>query len=173
MKAISTAYWSEFFYGYRGEPEKRLVHGVDLMQEKATRTEVNDQSVEENIALCSEFGAPNAGLWWAETIAFDTLIGNSDRHTENWGVLVHDAPNSTTAMEMSPAYDNGTSLAYEILENQLSRMNGSALQRYVAKGNHHPSWSREAPGSNRHGSLCSEMIRADRQYRASMEMWCD
>lgn len=29
--------------------------------------------------------------WWAETIAFDAIIGNTDRHSENWGFLIRDA----------------------------------------------------------------------------------
>jgi hypothetical protein len=50
-------------------------------------------------------------------LAFDTLIGNTDRHPDNWGLLV--GLGAAPQYAMAPAFDNGTSLAYKIPEDRL------------------------------------------------------
>jgi hypothetical protein len=38
---------------------------------------------------------------------------------------------------MAPAFDNGTSLGYELLEDRLPSFTGDRLDRYILKGTHH------------------------------------
>lgn len=44
---------------------------------------------------------------WAMIAIFDMVIGNTDRHHENWGILFNEGH-----CELSPAYDNGVSLGF-------------------------------------------------------------
>ena len=54
----------------------------------------------------------------------DTLIANTDRHHSNWGLLTHvlatDGQSSFRELRPAPAFDNGTSLGHERLEDNLS-----------------------------------------------------
>lgn len=54
-----------------------------------------------------------------QMILFDALIGNSDRHSNNWGIITGiDIDKSVLVFRFCPLYDNGSSLcAYEDMEN--------------------------------------------------------
>lgn len=54
----------------------------------------------------------NSLTYWMKLMLFDALIGNTDRHHENWGVI-----NGT---ELSPLYDNGISMGWRIEEDDFS-----------------------------------------------------
>jgi len=96
--------------------------------------------------------------YWAEVLAFDTLIGNRDRHQDNWGFisrrdsfkLVKIGEEVSPFLEIrgkfSPAFDNGTAWGHEILEANLGRYDDEAtLERYITnrKARHHMKWSLE------------------------------
>src|ERR1700744_5407356 len=94
--------------------------------------------VQRNIAVCRSFGVPAPLEWWAKTLAFDALIGNTDRHAENWGLLRGGPNDPATKWTMAPSFDNGPSLGYEIPEAQLEqRSTPAAIAQYIAKGRHH------------------------------------
>ena len=83
---------------------------------------------------------------WAKVLAFDTLIGNVDRHPDNWGILLpRDAPDGSVRVSLSPAFDNGTAMSYEQPEARFERFNDPGyLDRYLArprKARHHMGWS--------------------------------
>lgn len=46
---------------------------------------------------------------------FDTLIGNQDRHCDNWGVI----RNTNDSYRLAPLYDNGCALGHLIHETDL------------------------------------------------------
>lgn len=79
--------------------------------------------------------------FWVRMVAFDTLISNTDRHAENWALLII----KQTSMEMSPLYDNGSSMGCESSELSLRRkwfdsedkLISSKVQSYASKGCHH------------------------------------
>ena len=50
--------------------------------------------------------------YWMKLMLFDALIGNTDRHHENWGVI--------NGRKLSPLYDNGISLGWRIDEDNFS-----------------------------------------------------
>ena len=61
--------------------------------------------------------------YWARVLTFDTLIGNTDRHQENWGLILKNAklnPKGSGKIYPSPAFDNGTALCYEKLSQNLN-----------------------------------------------------
>ncbi len=83
---------------------------------------------------------------WASVFLFDALIGNIDRHQNNWGVIFRfrlkinnkfkDTAEQVTA-EQSPSFDNGTSLGFERLAQELKNWNDDKIFRYISKGTHH------------------------------------
>jgi hypothetical protein len=78
---------------------------------------------------------------WAKVVVFDALIGNTDRHQDNWGILWTVSTEGFPSAELAPAFDNGTSLGYEILETNLFKFNDNAyLERYAKRGRHHMRW---------------------------------
>lgn len=78
--------------------------------------------------------------YWARTLAFDSLISNTDRHAENWAFIT----NSMGNKKMAPFFDNAASLGCSIDEKVgLSRcFNGDIicnewLQKFIDNGRHH------------------------------------
>lgn len=48
---------------------------------------------------------------------FDALIGNQDRHCDNWGIIASDAN-----YKLAPIYDNGASLGFQLKEERIKLM---------------------------------------------------
>ena len=87
---------------------------------------------------------------YADMVVFDALIGNMDRHHENWGVVVIGDYKSGLAGQIenwdpdqhknqryfTPLFDHGSSLMFELQENKLERMvqDIDVVERYVSKG---------------------------------------
>jgi hypothetical protein len=82
----------------------------------------------------------NTDFWpfWAKTLTFDALIGNTDRHQDNWGVLWRKNSEDIMVPRFAPAFDNGTSLLHEIMEEKVGSFSDHAVvERYVKRGRHH------------------------------------
>ena len=165
----------EFFYGYPDEAQAvRLVAGTDRLQlmDKTYDSQTGrPHEVQRNIAVCRAFRVPSPLEWWAKTLTFDALIGNTDRHAENWGLLRGGANDPTAKWKMAPPFDNGTSLGYEILEDQLEqRSTPTAIAQYIAKGRHHCTWTST---DEKHGegltALCKKFCVAYPQIKEVVE----
>jgi hypothetical protein len=78
--------------------------------------------------------------WWAEALLFDALIGNSDRHQDNWG-LIFDAvgcvPPKVPPCRLAPLFDNGTSLGHERFPDRVVGWTAARLDQYIERGSHH------------------------------------
>ena len=86
--------------------------------------------------------------YWAEVLTFDILIGNTDRHQDNWGLIVK-RTEKLIDIKTSPAFDNGTALCYEILEQNIDKYEDTnRLERYLTGRNakHHMKWSLDEEG---------------------------
>jgi hypothetical protein len=82
--------------------------------------------------------------WFVKMLLFDALIGNTDRHQDNWGFLFETAKEGLINISLSPYFDNGTSLGHEIMEDKISgKLNPGLLHAYICKGRHHMRWSLE------------------------------
>ena len=83
--------------------------------------------------------------FWAKALTFDALIGNTDRHQDNWGIITtreKTAPHKLKEIRMSPVFDNGTSMGHEIASLKLSHFEmENRLKTYVLKGRHHMRWA--------------------------------
>lgn len=148
----------EFFYGYPDEERRRYVDAVDLLQGQGFGINLRSGSLRDNMQLSRFLGATGWKEWWCRTIALDALIGNVDRHSQNWGMLIRPAQEERRAeFFMAPAFDNGSSLGYNYPERDLPTQSSPAqIERLVAAGRHHVSWAGGLKGTQ-HSELCAEM----------------
>lgn len=166
----------EFFYGYPGDvPGLRFTHGSDITQSVITdRKRGRPHSVQYNVRLCRRYRVNDSESWWGQVLAFDALIGNTDRHPDNWGLLVRLGASPRYAM--APAFDNGTSLGYEIPEDRLpGAKDQNWFDRYVARGKHHAGWSLRPNESFPHFEMCKKFLEAYPAAGAAMRnvILCD
>ena len=148
----------EYFYGHTVDPERRLIHGIERLQARGFQTDLRRGSLSDNFEVCRSHRVPHAGAWWAQTLAFDALIGNTDRHSENWGFLVERGPDGRPSHFMAPAFDNGTSLGFIIGEKQLKQYAvPDQLAAFISAGHHHFGWASGDKPSGQHIALCARL----------------
>lgn len=87
---------------------------------------------------------PHWRQWWIDALLFDALIGNTDRHQDNWGFIFIRSQQNISC-RLAPLFDNGTSLGHERFTNHVSRWTDVDYQRYISKGKHHVKWSLKDP----------------------------
>ena len=140
----------EWFYD---DKDKGYIHGGQLME-----SHIKDfdrlKGEKHNFKTIREMMNDYEGLlkYWAEVLVFDTLIGNTDRHQDNWGWVVKRTKKGNEMLfdiNMSPAFDNGTALCYEILEQNIDKYEDTnRLERYLTgrHAKHHMKWSLDEEG---------------------------
>lgn len=150
----------EFFFGYPGQDTKRLVHGIDIMRRLKVGSDTGRiHAARANVLIARAFKVGAEVEWWGKTLTFDALIGNTDRHTENWGFLYDRKPGEKLVVTMAPAFDNGTSLAYEISDPALQgAVSDQRVKDYIAKGRHHCSWELDETRGAPHIDLCARYL---------------
>jgi hypothetical protein len=147
----------EWFYGKPGGPPQLKVDGGDYMQrfirdfDFKKGTQHNFRTVQEVFQLFQANGDvhPNWPSRWGEVFLFDALIGNTDRHQNNWALVWTYGPEGRFA-DLAPAFDNGTSLGYEILDGDISGFmsDQKRLDAYVSRGTHHMRWELDLERTN-------------------------
>ncbi|MBE3906219.1 hypothetical protein HJ154_19975 [Vibrio parahaemolyticus] len=96
--------------------------------------------------------------WLADMALFDALIGNTDRHQENWGVVFQ----SDGKSRLSPLFDNGTSLGHERFLDKVKDWDKNRIEAYLRKGRHHLRIKREDTETRiPHFDLAKGLIEAD------------
>ena len=98
----------------------------------------------------------------------DAWIGNTDRHHENWGLVVH--PQGT---HLAPSYDHASSLgAHETDANRYDRLTtrdtGRSMQRYVERAT---SAFYASPADTRPMSTLSAFEEAGRRRPRAAQAW--
>jgi hypothetical protein len=117
--------------------------------------------VRANVLIARAFKVGTGVEWWGSTLTFDALIGNTDRHTENWGLLFDLRPGERPIATLAPAFDNGTSLAYEIADQALKgACADERVADYVGRGRHHCSWDLDETKGAPHIELCARYLTA-------------
>ena len=139
----------EWFLNYPGQPEERFVPGGDIMvsaipgYDRKKGRQHNLAMVEPYLGFLEKNSKVDMAEWqiyWCDMLLFDALIGNTDRHQDNWGLLWQTS-NETVKVRMAPVFDNGTSLGYEILDGNMDDFYKSdRMQNYINKGRHHIRW---------------------------------
>ena len=112
-------------------------------------------------------------IYWSKALLFDALIGNTDRHQDNWGIVETieyvDDKRSVKNMSISPVFDNGTSMGYEILASSFKNYESNdRLQRYVTKGKHHMRWALNDIFPMGHGEMIEKIAAVYPETRAIM-----
>jgi hypothetical protein len=152
----------EFFYGHGERASTRFVHASDRFQARGMRFDTTRGSLRDNIRLSRLHGVPSAVAWWARTVAFDTLIGNTDRHSQNWGFLVDREEGQPPRHTLAPAFDNGSSLNFVIGDTHLpQRLGPGELDKLIVRGRHHYAWADADPDeARRHDRLARRFIES-------------
>lgn len=152
----------EWFLDYPGEIPERYVAGGDIMTsmirgfDRKKGGKHNFETIEVYLAVLGRRGKLQGDwlLWWCDTLLFDALIGNTDRHQDNWGLLWREE-----RARMAPAFDNGTSLGHEIMGRKLAGFfDRERMERYVGRGTHHMRWRADDEGRPQHAALISRLL---------------
>lgn len=77
----------------------------------------------------------------AENLVLDALVGNTDRHHENWGLLKTES-NDRFEEVVAPSFDHASALGRELLDSRrASLLARGSVGRYVEKGRGAVYWA--------------------------------
>ena len=142
------------------EPPVRFVHAIERFQGMGVQVNERRGSLRDNIRLTRAHKVVDWQRWWAETITFDALIGNTDRHSENWGFVVDQSVAGEASYSLAPAFDNGTSLGFLVRDADLERFTQPRqLREFISRGKHHFGWLSGNNQSAGHIELCAQFLR--------------
>ncbi|WP_150306036.1 hypothetical protein [Pseudomonas saliphila] len=139
---------SEWFY----EPGVDMFYAAGYFFYRDIRNFDKEKGAQHNLQtamqLNKEFIGDNQIFDFWSMMLFDCVIGNTDRHQENWGYLVNLSPNSKSVarrkkenfsirLQFAPWFDNGTSLGYQLLPHKFNNWTDHRLDGFITKGTHH------------------------------------
>jgi hypothetical protein len=161
----------EWFYGddtahfiMGGQYMQRLIPGFD--RDRGKQHNFHTVRVLFRAFHQANLIGPEWPMGWARMLLFDALCGNTDRHQDNWGIVIDLAVNPGRG-ELSPCYDNGTSLGHELSEEHQGRWEQDAILRYIHRGKHHIKWALD--GSTPENQI-EFMARLGRAFPGAAEM---
>jgi hypothetical protein len=79
-----------------------------------------------------------------KVIIFDSLIGNGDRHQENWGFIISNSnQQQASSIKFSPIYDNGSCLGRKIDDEKINKIlnDSNMLNAYINRGKSEIRWN--------------------------------
>ena len=156
----------EWFLDYPDQPEERRTPGGDIMvnlisdYDRKKGRQHNFEIVTRYLTLVDrKFKFESDWLvFWCDMLLFDAIIGNTDRHQDNWELLW--SQNKDHPVRMSPIFDNGTSLGYEILESKISDFFvPDRMKAYIKKGRHHIRWQLNDEYQCQHVELLLQLVK--------------
>lgn len=153
-------------------------------ENKAHRSLYNFQSIE---AALDKFAMARFNKDIVETIIFDAIIGNGDRHQENWAIILdHSAiPNALnklanipqderqnidkntlfepSSMVFAPIYDSGSSLGRELTEAKVEELlkSDTMLSSYIQRGLAEIHWNTDKVS---HFALLQELLQSGHNH---------
>lgn len=164
----------EWFFDYPGQPEERYVPGGDYMTRMIPgyeRKKGDQHNVESIIALMKVLTQKGIltsewHTWWCDTFLFDALIGNTDRHQDNWGLLW----TTDGEVRMAPVFDNGTSLGHEIFPHKMAGFaDAKRLESYIRRGTHHVHWRIDDERRPQHADLVARLYERAPELRVHVK----
>lgn len=161
---------SEWFFATDKYPSNQYyVPGGDYFQftiPDYNRKKGTQHNFELIASLCTFFDrhfnfTKNWHEYWVKTLTFDALIGNTDRHQDNWGIIFSETPSSNMPKaDLTPIFDHGTSMGYEIIEKNFTKYDDPlTMQRYIEKGKHHMKWQKNDENRLSHGIFLQKLIQ--------------
>ncbi|CAM4040363.1 HipA domain-containing protein [Vibrio neonatus] len=132
--------------GNKSDEVEKLIHAGDYFKQIFPEFDTKSgkhHNLNDTILLLKIFAqhkviAPDYWNWLSDMALFDALIGNTDRHQENWGFIF-----DKDGGRLSPLYDNGTGLGHERFTDKIATWNDDTFHRYLNKGLHHLRKNRE------------------------------
>jgi len=159
----------EWFYGKAGGPQIRYVSGGDIMSTIVADYDLKRGKKHAFVAIQgwlkkrapSELVFQTQMIIWARMLTFDALIGNTDRHHDNWGTMWL----NERQFSFAPAFDNGTSLGHELTISRIETLlkNNAEMDAYIWRGTHHLRWRETDEKKMNHGELL-RLIAASAPY---------
>ena len=134
-----------------------VVHGYDPEKKfgQSNHTLANIWRVMDRVFVRPE-AARRAKLRMAEYMVLDAIIGNTDRHHENWGVLRKRPGIRWRGIMVAPSFDHASSLGRELLDTRRERLlTENRVGDYAEKGRGALYWSED----ERHGPSPLEFVR--------------
>jgi hypothetical protein len=164
----------EWFLGYPGEPDERYVPGGDIMTsmikdfDRKRGIQHNLDAIERYFERLFARGSLQ-GDWrgyWCDMLLFDAIIGNTDRHQDNWGLLWR----SNSDARLAPVFDNGTSLGHEIVAHKMEGFaDRERLAGYIQRGTHHLRWHATDTRPVQHADLIAGLLTRHPYLHARVE----
>ena len=160
----------EWFYAYGGKDEAKrgediIVNYIDDYDKKRGKQH-NFQTV---VQIFEDYQVENWLADLAEMLTFDAIIGNTDRHQNNWQIV--DYTESGKRL-LSPTFDNGTSLGYEIRSEHIAPYLAQGWEgkhdKRARKGYHHMRWEIDDAAQANHFDLLEKMADKFPDTRASI-----
>ncbi len=124
-----------------------MLHEIDVhtRDSKRDHTASVGHSLDNVLRVLSDYGPPPGWSSWEGTTAtdvlvgyliLDALVGNGDRHEQNWAVLWAKSSTSGLTDRLSAGYDVGASLGFQLSDRQRSdRLRDTvAMQSFAQKG---------------------------------------
>ena len=113
----------------------------------------NRNDYERFIDICKKRGINDVKEKLDEMIAIDYIIGNTDRHTGNFGIIRE--ANSLEWIKMVPIFDNGNSFCHDVKNVDDVKRNQDTVCRWYPESNYeklglmeYPEWYSENKGEN-------------------------
>ena len=141
-------------YAKRNQFRENLVHGAALISSVDPNfSKVKDEQGRRNlytltivIKALRNYVAnhPNADQLWEqffELLCFDALIGGTDRHYNNWGLL--EKADDSSFLRLAPAFDNGVSLLWNLERYKPTLLNQELQRNFCLKA---PSMFKKVEG---------------------------
>lgn len=160
----------EWFFS---SPSEDYTSGGDYCQEQIPTFD-RKKGKQHNFELISEIftNLSCSDDWlsyWAKALLFDALIGNNDRHQDNWGTVETiasiEGKRAVISRRIAPVFDNGSSMGYEILSSRFKTTN---VAKYVAHGHHHMKWKLEDLKPMGHSAMIRKMAETYPETRSIM-----
>lgn len=106
--------------------------------------------------------------YWAEAFLFDALIGNTDRHQDNWGYVFTKTEENLQYAFLSPLFDNGTSLGHERFMDAVKTWQDQDYERYIARGTHHMKWDKDDNKKCGHIEMVLRLAQVSHELKAHL-----
>lgn len=123
-----------------------LIHGNELLAavvtgyDKDKIRQQSDHTWERILAVFARLSSlqqldRTAEADMAGFLVLDALIGNVDRHHQNWGCLLQMLPGGRSRLTIAPSFDHASSLGRELSPDEAERVVAEQrVARYVEKG---------------------------------------
>ena len=126
--------------------DEALFHGNDLLEifirdyDPEAGFRYSSHTLKNILSLGPGFDMKQA---ISEYMVLDALIGNTDRHHENWGMICNTGDKSWQAL-VAPSFDHASSLGRELLDEKRNRlMKENRVGHYAERGHGAIYWSQD------------------------------